>query len=102
MVNYRDMLGMYRAAIVRGINIIATDEGELSEEIAYKGVHKNLLRIVDAVDGPFTLLDDNLSILDNELGMYSEEEIAVLEKMHIILSSLPEVDREIYKRFHDE
>lgn len=96
MPTYKDLLGMLRSAISRAVNIIAFDEGEKNEN----GVHEDYIEIVNAVDGPLTMLDGNVPILSEDFSnIYDDDERIILLKLLSILCRLETIDKEISAKY---
>ena len=87
-MNFWDLRGLYRSAIDRCINIIATDEGELDET----GHHARSEELISAIDS-FNIVGTDLPLLETlRLEEWQEDS---LERLSLILASLSEVDREV-------
>lgn len=101
MVAYKDLLGFYRTAIARCIDIMAM--GEFDESAAIKrGYHEDVQMIVNVADGPILIVDGNIPIFDDCLGLFDDEEKEVLENLYHILCSLRCIDEEIIQRKQDK
>lgn len=94
MVSFRDLVGFYRTAIARCIDVMAM--GEFDENTAYKiGHHKTVQQIADIASEPIECIDGNNSILDDDAGYFNEEELLILNKFSMILKQLPDIDRDL-------
>ena len=96
MLAYRDLLGFYRAAIARCVDIMAMGEFNEDAEIE-QGHHKDLIAITHLATGPMTLMNQNNSIYDTDLKYFYDEQRIILEKMSFILISLEDIDEELIK-----
>lgn len=96
-MNFRDLCGMYRIAIMRCVDMIAQD---LPLETDEEGKHPNVESIFQVIDGEILLLNGNLPILfedpGNLLGIIPEQRLT-LQKYHMILCSMSELDEKMAK-----
>lgn len=75
-MSFRDMIGMYRVAIMRCINAIAFQEG--------KSYIEDVIRIIDGI---ITTMGGNVSIYDSP-NLFTKEQKETLLRFHQILCEM--------------
>lgn len=97
-MSFKNLIGMYKAAIIRCTEIMTTGEGDKNEASQYIDV----LKIIEAVH-IIMLYDGNISAVD-VIGLNDEQKL-VLGKLEVVLNSLEDIMKKIeghdWKNFLD-